>query len=335
MPLNTPAKSLLSYARKFPQAKILVIGDLIMDEFIWGKVERISPEAPVPVVNVTSESLRLGGAGNVLNNVHDLGGKAFVCGIIGNDEMGRKLIHQLRQMGINTEGVVVESDRVTTVKTRIIAHHQQMVRFDRESRAVSDSNSLGKIISYLKKLLAELDAVIISDYQKGMVSQELLQEILPLIRKKGKIICVDPKPKHFPLYQGVTVITPNQQEASLATGVDIEDEESLEKAGRAILDILHCKGALITRGEEGMTLFEQGGGITHIPTVAREVYDVTGAGDTVISAYTLALAAGASFLKAAVISNYAAGIVISKLGTATANREELENAIMNKVFPRS
>jgi len=335
MPLNLPVDSLLAYVRKFPQAKILVIGDLIMDEFIWGKVERISPEAPVPVVNVSSESLRLGGAGNVLNNVHDLGSKTLVCGVIGNDEMGRKLIHQLRLMGINTEGVIVEKDRVTTVKTRVIAHNQQVVRFDRESRATMESTSLGRIISFMKEHLKELDAVIISDYQKGMVSQELLKEILPLLQESGKIICVDPKPKHFSLYQGITVITPNQNEASIGIGMEIEGEEGLMRVGRAILDTLNCKMALITRGEEGMTLFEQGGRITHIPTVAREVYDVTGAGDTVISAFSLALAVGASPLEAAVIANYAAGIVISKLGTATANREELENAIKNKIFPKS
>jgi D-beta-D-heptose 7-phosphate kinase/D-beta-D-heptose 1-phosphate adenosyltransferase len=335
MPLNLPVDSLLEYVRKFPQAKVLVIGDLIMDEFLWGKVERISPEAPVPVVNVSSESLRLGGAGNVLNNVHDLGGKALICGVIGNDDMGRKLIHQLRQMGINPEGVIVERERVTTVKTRVIAHHQQVVRFDRESRTTSDSSSLERMISYVRSHVKELDAVIISDYQKGMVSRELLEEILPLIRENGKIICVDPKPKNFSLYQGVTVITPNQNEASLATGMEIEGEEDLVEVGKAILERLNCHGALITRGEEGMTLFEQGGGVTHIPTVAREVYDVTGAGDTVIGAFSLALAVGASFLEAAVISNYAAGIVISKIGTATANREELENAIKNKVFPKS
>lgn len=313
----------------------MVIGDLIMDEFIWGKVERISPEAPVPVVNVTSESLRLGGAGNVLNNVYDLGAKVFVCGIIGNDDMGKKMLQQLRQMGISTEGVIVEKDRVTTVKTRVIAHHQQVVRFDRESKEASNSLSMEKIIIYLKKQLPGLDAVIISDYQKGMISQELLNEILPLIRKEGKIISVDPKPKHFSFYQGVTVITPNQKEASLATGIEIEGEESLISTGRSIINTLKCKAVLITRGEEGMTLFEEGGAITHIPTVAKEVYDVTGAGDTVISAYTLALVAGSNFLEAAMLSNYAAGIVISKLGTATVSREELKNAIKNNLFSRT
>jgi D-beta-D-heptose 7-phosphate kinase/D-beta-D-heptose 1-phosphate adenosyltransferase len=335
MPLNLPADSLLKYIRKFPQAKILVLGDLIMDEFIWGKVDRISPEAPVPVVNVSSESLRLGGAGNVLNNVHDLGGKAFICGVIGNDEMGRRLIHQIRHMGIDTEGVIVERDRTTTVKTRVIAHNQQMVRFDRENRVNSSESSQGNIISYFKKHLKELDAVIISDYQKGVVCHKILKEVLPLIHKHRKIICVDPKPKNFSLYRGVTAVTPNQKEAGIVTGIDIQTEEDLIEAGKAILHKLTCRVVLITRGEEGMTLLEQRGKITHIPTVAKEIYDVTGAGDTVIGAFSLALAVGASFQEAALISNYAAGIVISKLGTATASREELENAIKKNVFTKS
>jgi D-beta-D-heptose 7-phosphate kinase/D-beta-D-heptose 1-phosphate adenosyltransferase len=323
----------LEIISKFEKSKILVIGDIMVDQFVWGKVSRISPEAPVPVVNVTSESLLLGGAANVVNNIYSLEGKVLVCGVVGNDEMGNKLIGDLRDMGVDTDGIIVENGRPTTVKTRIIAHSQQVVRYDREDISEITLDSMQKVISYLKKNLNGLNAVIISDYGKGVISGQLIREVLRLVRNNEKIISVDPKVNKFSFYKDVTVITPNNNEASDAAGIEIKDEETLLRVGEILLNKLACKLLLITRGEEGMTLFEDSGDVTHIPTLAKEVYDVTGAGDTVISALTLALTVGASLKEAAVIANYAAGIVVGEIGTAAVTRGKLIEAIKrNKVI---
>jgi len=322
----------LEIISKFEKSKILVIGDVMVDQFVWGKVSRISPEAPVPVVNVTSESLLLGGAANVVNNICSLEGKVLVCGVVGNDEMGNKLIGNLRDMGVDPDGIIIENNRPTTVKTRIIAHSQQVVRYDREDISEITLESMQKVILYLRKKLNGLDAVIISDYGKGVVSEQLIREVLRIVRDNEKIICVDPKVSKFSFYKGVTVITPNNNEASEASGIEIKDEETLLRVGEVLLNKLACKLLLITRGEEGMTLFEGNGDVTHIPTLAKEVYDVTGAGDTVISALTLGLTVGASLKEATVIANYAAGIVVGEIGTAAVTRGELIDAIKrNKV----
>ena len=312
---------------KFEDSCILVIGDIMVDEFIRGKVSRISPEAPVPVVEVESESLQLGGATNVVNNIHSLEGKVLVCGAVGDDEMGRRVISNLTQLGIDTDGVIVESEKRTTVKTRVIAHNQQVVRYDRENISDIRLGTLEKIISYLKKNLSELDAVILSDYGKGVISEQLIREVLHIARKNGKIISVDPKVDNFPLYKDVTVITPNNEEASQASGIRIKDEDTLLRVGEILLNRLACQLLLITRGEGGMTLFERDGEVTHIPTLAKEVYDVTGAGDTVISVMTLALTCGATLKEASAIANFAAGIVVGEVGTATVTRDELKEVI--------
>jgi D-beta-D-heptose 7-phosphate kinase/D-beta-D-heptose 1-phosphate adenosyltransferase len=328
-------QDLIPHISKFKDSRILVLGDLMVDEYIWGNVSRISPEAPVPVVNVTSESLRMGGAGNVVNNIHSLGGKVWLCGVVGNDAMGRKLIHDLRKIGVDTRGVVVESERVTTVKTRIIAQHQQVVRYDREIALAIQPESIRQILSFLEENLNQLDAILISDYAKGVVCESLIKEVRSSIRKEGKILAVDPKVKNVPLFQGVTIITPNHYEAGEATGIWIRTEEDLLKVGKALLDQLQAESILITRGDKGMTLFEEKGDVTHIPTVAKEVFDVTGAGDTVISVLTMALASGASARDAAVLSNYAAGIVVGEIGTATLKTADLEDAVRNGVRARS
>lgn len=311
--------------KSFSNARVLVIGDIMVDEYIWGRVSRISPEAPVPVVNVTRETLLLGGAANVVNNIRALGGKVSIAGVIGPDDMGKKVVHELRQIDVDTEGVIVEHERPTTVKTRIVAHSQQMVRYDRESRSPISSDSIQRIASYLKAELDAIDAIIISDYSKGVISEHLLREVLEIA--KGKAIVVDPKMNNFNFYTGVTAITPNHHEAAEGAGIKIESGKDVIAAGQKILEKLRCKSVLVTRGEEGMSLFEENGDITHIPTVAKEVYDVTGAGDTVISAFTLALAAGAGFKEAAYISNHAAGIVVGKVGTAVVSADELEKAV--------
>jgi len=322
---------LIPYISKFRNARIMVIGDLMVDEYIWGSVSRISPEAPVPVVSVTSESLRLGGAGNVVNNLHSLGGKVWVGGVVGNDEMGRKVIHDLRKMGINTKGVVVEPERITTVKTRIVAQHQQVVRYDREVTRIIHPENIKQILSLLEERIGELDAVLISDYGKGVICEPLVEKVRSLTLSAGKILAVDPKVKNIPLFHQVTIITPNHYEAAEAAGRWIQNEEDLIAIGRTLLQRLRVKSVLITRGEKGMTLFQDSGEVTNIPTVAKEVFDVTGAGDTVVSVLTLAMAAGASPKEAAMLSNYAAGIVVGEVGTATIKSSELEDAVRNGI----
>ena len=321
------AKKGLKVISRFQESNVLVLGDIMLDEFVWGKVSRISPEAPVPVVNVTSGSFRLGGATNVVNNIFSLGGKVYVCGVVGDDGNGEKLINSLMDMGIDTTGVIIEKDRPTSVKTRVIANNQQVVRYDREETSEINHNSMQKVISYLRKNIDSIDAIIISDYGKGIVCEQLIREIRILIGDSDKIISVDPKVNHFSYYKGVTVITPNNIEASQAAGIEIKDEKTLLQVGEILLGRLACKLLLITRGEEGMTLFEESGDITHIPTLAKEVYDVTGAGDTVISALTLALTAGASLKEASAIANYAAGIVVGEVGTSAITVEKLKDAI--------
>lgn len=326
---------LVDYIHKFKNARIMVIGDLMMDEYIWGNVSRISPEAPVPVVSVTSESLRLGGAGNVVHNIHSLGGKVYVGGTVGNDEMGRRIVMDLNKMGLDTRGVVLEPGRPTTVKTRIIAHHQQVVRYDREvTRPVAD-RVREKILTNLEKRIDDLDAILVSDYAKGIVSGALMDRVRAVALARGKIVAVDPKVQNFPFFHEVTVITPNHQEAAQGAKRMVQSEEDLLEVGRVILNQLKVKSVLITRGEKGMTLFQQGGDVTHIPTVAKEVYDVTGAGDTVISVLTLALAVGASPKEAAILSNYAAGLVVQEVGTATVEAWELEDAVRNGIRSKS
>jgi rfaE bifunctional protein kinase chain/domain len=322
---------LLPFISKFPNVRIMVIGDLMVDEYIWGNVSRISPEAPVPVVSVTSESLRLGGAGNVVNNIHTLGGKVLLAGIVGNDEMGRKVIHDLRKMGLETKGVIVEPKRVTTVKTRIIAQHQQVVRYDREITSPMQPKNIQQILALLEQEIDSLDAVLVSDYGKGVICDPLMERVRFLTQRAGKILSVDPKVKNFPLVREVTILTPNHYEAAEAAGRWILNEEDLIAVGRTLLQRLQAKSILITRGEKGMTLFQGDGEVTHIATMAKEVYDVTGAGDTVISVLTLAMASGATPKEAAILSNIAAGIVVGEVGTATIKVSELEDAVKNGI----
>ncbi len=312
---------------EFEHKKILVIGDLILDHYIWGNVNRISPEAPVPVVEVTRESFMLGGAANVAHNIVSLGGKADVIGINGKDVAGEMLLGILRQKGVNCDGVFV-SNRPTTVKARVIAHNQQVVRFDREDSKYVDGKVLKGILDYIHSVCKGHDAIIISDYKKGMVTEGLLKGILKSSKarksgsRSGMFVAVDPKVGHFDFYKGVSLITPNVHEASRGSNVEIKNEKTLLKAGRTLMKKLRCRAVLVTRGEQGMSLFEKKN-VRHIPTVARKVYDVTGAGDTVISAFTLGYVSGASMEEAAVIANHAAGIVVGEVGTAVATPEQI------------
>jgi D-beta-D-heptose 7-phosphate kinase/D-beta-D-heptose 1-phosphate adenosyltransferase len=321
-------KRLITLVERFPKTRTLVVGDVMLDHYVWGNVSRISPEAPVPVVSVSRENVLLGAATNVVNNIHSLGGRVSVCGVIGHDDAGRQLIHMLRLQGIHTDGLIVEEGRPTTIKTRVIAHNQQVVRFDRETKTGIERDTHRRVFDFVRRQVQEgLDAIVLSDYSKGVITKDLVSDIMKLAHKNGVIVSVDPKVNHFGIYRGVTILTPNTREASVGAKIDIEDDKSLLKAGTLLLKRLKCDAVLITRGEHGMSLFERGGRITHIPTVAQEVFDVTGAGDTVISVLTLAMAAGARMVDAARISNYAAGIVVGVVGTATVKPEELKRKI--------
>ncbi|HEY5599773.1 MAG TPA: D-glycero-beta-D-manno-heptose-7-phosphate kinase, partial [Candidatus Manganitrophaceae bacterium] len=290
---NPSKKDLKRYLDRFAGRKVLVLGDLMLDHYIWGAVQRISPEAPVPVVNVASESVLLGGAGNVLHNILTLGGEAIPCGVVGSDDAGRWLTQELKSKGVELDGIVAEEGRPTTKKTRIIAHQQQVVRFDHETKGNISPKAQKRFVDFISARIPQVDCMVISDYAKGVVTEELLEAVLPMALRRGVPVIVDPKVKHFSFYKKVTLITPNHLEASQASGVEIEDEESLRRAGQKIMERLGCRAVLITRGEQGMSLFEKNGGVTHIPTEAKEVYDVTGAGDTVVSALALALSAAA------------------------------------------
>jgi D-beta-D-heptose 7-phosphate kinase/D-beta-D-heptose 1-phosphate adenosyltransferase len=307
---------------------VLVVGDTMVDKFIWGKVVRISPEAPVPVVEVTKETEVLGGAANVANNITALGGKAFIVSAIGEDIAGKTLIEMLSEKNINYDYLVYSSHRPTIIKTRIIAASQQVVRVDKEVKGVFERSSELKIIKNLEESIPKANAVIISDYGKGVVSPAVLKKTIALAKKYKIPVTVDPKIDHFKKYKKITTMTPNEKEAIEGMGLkNIKTDEDIAILGKKILKTLGSNSVLITRGEKGMTLIEPNNKITNIPTRAKEVYDVTGAGDTVISTMTLALAAKADLLSAAEIANFAAGIVVGKLGTATTNPQELEEVV--------
>ena len=323
-------KALRQYIQRFPQASVLVVGDLILDHYVMGRVSRISPEAPVPVVHVESESLRLGGAANVFNNILALGGKADLCGVIGADESGRLLMKELGAKRSGRGGVVIDHDRPTTRKSRVIAHNQQIVRYDVEGRAELKAPMQRKIIRYIESRLRELSCIVVSDYAKGVVTATLMAEITRLAALRKVPVIVDPKVEHFGFYKGVTVITPNHLEATQAAGVHGDDNQAINEAGAMIRQRLGCQSVLITRGEKGMSLYEGDGAFWHLPTQARQVYDVTGAGDTVIGTLALALSTGASIKAGAILANYAAGIVAGMVGTATVSPIQLSEALGNE-----
>lgn len=306
--------------------KILVIGDLILDQYIWGKVQRISPEAPVPVVEVEKSTYIPGGAANVANNISALGGKVVLCGIIGNDNSGKILEKELQNKGIDTSGIVIDETRPTSIKTRIIAHSQQVVRIDREKKEKIGREIVKKLLEKIKIIIPEVKIISFSDYNKGMAEKILVKEIIKIAHKFKKKVIVDPKPANFEKFKNATLITPNQQEASLASHIEIVDERTLKKAAKKIMRNLNLEALLVTRGEKGMSLFKKEKEV-HIPAVTSEVYDVTGAGDTVVGALSLFLASGADLITAVKFSNYAAGVVVRKVGTATATLQEIKEML--------
>lgn len=316
--------TLLDAVGRISGGNILVIGDVIIDHFIWGKVSRISPEAPVPVVDVREENLLLGGAANVLNNIYSLGGKATLCGVIGEDAMADQFETILKELPSPVAGILRVKDRPTMVKTRVVAHNQQVVRFDREKRLPLGEKVRKKIEGFLDANLDRFDAIVISDYAKGLISEELMDFLRRRLEKGPAIpLIVDPKPGRLSLFRKASIVTPNHREAELMSGMEITDAESLKEAAGKLLADLQCEAVLVTRGEEGMALMERGKPIITIPTKAKEVYDVTGAGDTVAAVLALGLAVGLNYRTAALLANYAAGIVVGKIGTATTTVVEL------------
>ncbi len=311
----------------FGKITVLVMGDIMLDRFIWGEVSRISPEAPVPVVNVKRETTMLGGAANVVNNIASLGGNVILCGAIGEDPWGKEILAKLKELGIDTGGVISEPGRPTSVKTRIIAHAQQVVRYDREQRTCLGTETIDHILQHVDGKKADISGIIISDYGKGVVCPPLFEAINSLASRRRIPLAVDPNVKNFSLYKGVTIITPNNKQAGEVGGMEIVDEESLKIVGKKILEEYKCQNLLITRGEEGMSLFEGMRVPAHIKSVARRVYDVTGAGDTVIATLMMGLCVGLNLKSAAYLSNLAAGLVVGEVGTSTVRIEEIKELV--------
>lgn len=306
---------------KFTDRKIVVLGDLMLDKYIWGEVSRISPEAPVPVVEVTRESLCLGGAGNVAHNLQALGAHPVLVSLIGQDQEGEWILNNVPDY----RGIIIDAQRTTIVKTRIIAHHQQVVRVDFEQKKPISPEIEKKIIHFLQK--ESFEGLLISDYNKGLLTPSLTKKVLAICAEKSIPVFVDPKVENFFLFSPVTLITPNHHEAAHIVHHACEQNYEIEAAGQEIMSRIQTEYLIIKRGEKGMTVFEQGSPPIHIPTRAREVYDVTGAGDTVIAVATLSLMAGASIREAAFIANLAAGVVVAKIGTAVVTTQELIDSL--------
>lgn len=316
---------------KIGQARVLILGDIMLDEYLFGKVERISPEAPVPVVEINSTRLLLGGAANVAANIRALGDTPLLMGTVGEDDASVKLSQLLKKKQISSEYILNDPGRQTTIKTRIIANSQQVVRADRENRHNLDPAVRNRMMDRFMKLVDDIDAVIISDYGKGVIAPEILEPIISVCNEKKKFIAVDPKDTNFHRYIKVSLITPNHHEAGFAYGHRIINESDLYAVGEGLLDKLEARAILITRGAEGMSLFTRDTEPTHIPTFARQVYDVTGAGDAVIAIFVSAVCAGADLVEAAVIANAGAGYTVGMVGTSTVTLEALKNELAHNL----
>lgn len=315
---------------KFAGKKILVVGDVMLDKFIWGNVTRISPEAPVPIVLVKSESYTPGGAANVANNIAELGGIVMIVGVIGNDEAAKILTKELQRRSIVTDNLIVDSSRPTIQKVRVIGHSQQLVRVDYENYDAFGDEILKQLIGIVEGLVRTVDAVVVSDYAKGIANKRVMEVLFALCLKHEKKIIVNPKPKNKHLYKNATVILPNHLEANIMAGIENHNDENLELVGQTLVRDLNSD-VIITRGEKGMAIFSKGADLgSYIPTKAKEVYDVTGASDTVAATLALALASGANVDDAAAIANYAAGVVVGKIGTSTVTIGEIRQSIQDE-----
>lgn len=329
--LKIDEEKLKSIFEGMKSKSIMVVGDLMLDHYIWGKVERISPEAPVPVVEVQDEKYRLGGAGNVAGNLVSLGASVIISGIKGSDPQGDILTGIFSGLGIPPGRILTDPGKGTIVKTRVIAHTQQIVRLDREDRSYISDSLKDDLIKAVREASPSIDAIILSDYAKGVITRELVEEIVGIARVRGVPVCVDPKERNFPFYKNVDLITPNTKELSFAAGIKIETDGDILLAADRIKSTLGCKTLLVTRGEHGMSLFDQDHEVVQIPTMARAVYDVTGAGDTVMACFTLALVSGASPKEAAIIANTAAGLVVAEVGAASVSWERLYHVCREEV----
>lgn len=307
----------------FGRAKILILGDIMLDEYLYGDVGRISPEAPVPVVSIKEEQIKLGGAANVANNIATLGDEPILLGTVGEDDASIKLALLLKTCNITRDFLINDPDRRTTIKTRIMAQSQQIVRTDREDTRDISEKIEKTILSRFNSIVDKINAIIISDYGKGVITASLLEKIIPVCKEKNIFVAVDPKESNFFNYKGVSVVTPNHHEAGFVAGHRIVNENDLKIVSRILLDKLQAESLLITRGSEGMALFTADDQVDYFPTVARKVFDVTGAGDTVISAFVSAITAGATLKEAALISNCAAGAVVAEIGTAAITSKKL------------
>jgi len=320
---NKLAKIISGYSSK----KILVIGDVMLDEYIWGTVIRISPEAPVPVVEVKKRIYTLGGAGNVAANITSLGGQAKLGGIIGEDERALILLKELNKLSIKSEGILKDKNYPTITKTRIIAHDQQIVRLDIESCRNIENDLEDKLLSWADRSMSSVQACIISDYGKNVISVRIAQSVITMAQNLNIPVVVDPKGLDYKKYIGATIITPNIQEAQCVLNCEINNGDDLYRAGIKLNDLVQGSAVLITKGAAGMSLFIDGDKAIDIPTIAKRLYDVTGAGDTVVSTLSISLAAGATLEQAAFLANQAAGLVVGKLGTATVSCNELVKSL--------
>ena len=335
----TTAEQVEQVLSRLGNSKILILGDIMLDEYWFGSVSRISPEAPVPVVEITSSKQLLGGAANVAANIRALGDEPILIGMTGDDDAAARLRLLLAAKGIVDDALVVDKARQTTIKTRVIAHSQQVVRTDREDRHPPELKIQKRLWEQFMALSDNVAAVIISDYGKGVITPELLEKVTEVCCDRGVFIAVDPKETNFPNYRHVSLITPNHHEAGFAYGRQILSEEDLIEVGNGLMEKLQAGSILITRGADGMSLFQKNVPPTHIPTFARKVYDVTGAGDTVIAAFVSAVSAGADLVTASVLSNAAAGITVGEVGTASVTvtqlRRELKISVLNGNLPAS
>jgi D-beta-D-heptose 7-phosphate kinase/D-beta-D-heptose 1-phosphate adenosyltransferase len=321
------AESLFNKAKNI---KALIIGDLMLDEYLWGKADRISPEAPVQVVDVKREDLRLGGAGNVANNLAAMCCKVSLCSVIGGDENGAILRRAFTGKGVDVEGVFEDPQRMTSKKTRVLAANQQIVRIDRETRDDIHAEYEEKIVRFVTERGSEWDVILVSDYLKGVLTQRVLDTVIDVGRRQGIPVVVDPKGNDYTKYRSATIITPNRKEAETASHIPITDEKSLNAAAARLLNAGGYEALLITRSAEGMSLYMRDGSITHLPTVAREVYDVTGAGDTVVASLGIGLAGGLGFADSCRLANVAAGIAVGKVGTSTVSPAEIIGVISHE-----
>lgn len=328
-------KSEMEILENFSKVKVLVVGDVMLDRFWWGNVSRISPEAPVPVVNLQNTSLVAGGAANVAANIAGLGAEAVLVGVIGDDEESKLFTDALLKSNVSPNYLVTIAGRQTTTKTRIIAHSQQVVRIDRENNCDLTADEEKKVWELIRQHIKTVDIIIISDYAKGVLTKRLVERLITKARQANKLVLVDPKGKNYSKYKNATLLTPNQKEAAEACNLEENSQDYLKKSGKMLLENLAVNAVLITQGENGMMLFQKNGKVSHLKSFARKVYDVTGAGDTVIAALTVALAAGADFYTAAMIANTSAGLVVEQIGTTAISLNLLEKELRGKKLPVS